>query len=548
LSGTVSRAALLAAVLALALAWFGALGHRKLIKPDEGRYGEIPREMVASGDWLTPRLNDLKYFEKPPLQYWATAVAYSLFGVSEWATRLWSALCGFAGVLLAFFVGRRLYGETAGLAAAAALAGAALYTAMSQLATLDMGTALFLSLAIFATLLAQLDGTAPRARLGWMLAGWAAMALAMLSKGLIGIVLPMGAVALYVLWNRDFGLLRRLHILPGAALFLAIAAPWFIAVSAANPEFARFFFVHEHFERFLTTQHERKGPLWYFVPVLLAGFLPWLLSLVGGLWTAARRDEAGAFRPTRFLLAWCAVVFAFFSLSGSKLPPYILPIFPALALLAGAQLAGASRRMLAAQAALAAFLGLALLALLGLADAAPAWLRSGERLAAYRPWLVAAAALLALPALLAAWLAWRGQRLASVFALAAGGLACTQLTLLGHGTFAPIYSAYDVVARARPALPPRARFYAVNQYDHTLPFYLGRTVTIVAQPEELGVPVTWEPEKYIPDLGAFAAAWGAEGTACGAFAPAEFEAIRAAYGLAARVVATGPRYLIACKP
>jgi 4-amino-4-deoxy-L-arabinose transferase-like glycosyltransferase len=544
----VSRTALLAAVLALALAWFGTLGERKLIKPDEGRYGEIPREMVASGDWLTPRLNDLKYFEKPPLQYWATAAAFSLFGVSEWATRLWGALCGFAGVLLAWFVGRRLYGEEAGLAAAAALAGAALYAVTSQVATLDMSTAFFLSLAVFATLLAQLDGTPPRARRAWMLAGWAAMALAVLSKGLIGIVLPMGAVALYILWQRDFGLLRRLHILPGAALFLAIAAPWFVAVSAANAEFARFFFVHEHFERFLTTQHERGGPLWFFVPVLLLGFLPWLLSLVGGLWRAARRAETGAFRPTRFLLAWCAVVFAFFSVSGSKLPPYILPIFPALALLAGSQLAQASRRLLAGQAALAALLGFALLALLGLADAAPAWVRSGEHLPAYRPWLVAAAALLALPALAAAWLAWRGRRLASVFALAAGGLACAQLTLLGHGTLAPIYSAYDVVSRARPALPPQARFYAVNQYDHTLPFYLGRTVTMVAQPEELRVPVTWEPQKFIPDLGAFAAAWRAAGAACGAFAPAEFEAIRAAHGLAARVVATGPRYLIACKP
>jgi len=544
----VSRTALLAALLALAAAWFGTLGERRLIKPDEGRYGEIPREMVASGDWLTPRLNDIKYFEKPPLQYWATAAAYSVFGVSEWAARLWGALTGFAGVLLAFFAGRRLYGEAAGFAAAAVLASAALYAVMSQVATLDMSTAFFLSLAVFATLHAQFDGTPPRAQRAWMLAGWAAMALATLSKGLIGFVLPMGAVGLYVLWQRDFGLLKRLHILPGTALFLAIAAPWFLAVSAANPEFARFFFVHEHFERFLTTQHERKGPLWYFVPVLLLGFLPWLPSLAGGVWRAARRPEAGGFLPARFLLAWCAVVFAFFSVSGSKLPPYILPIFPALAVLAGAQLAGASRGMLAGQAALATLLGLALLAVLGLAGATPAWVRSGEHLAAYRPWLLAAAAALALPASAAAWLGWRGRRLASVFALAAGGFACALLTLLGHGTLAPLYSAHDVVERARPALPPDARFYAVNQYDHTLPFYLGRTVTMVGQPEELRVPVTWEPQKYLADVGAFAAAWREPGAACAAFAPADYEAIRAAHGLEARVIASGPRWLIACKP
>ena len=393
------------------LAWFGALGQRKLVKPDEGRYGEIPREMVASGDWLTPRLNDLKYFEKPPLQYWATAAAYTAFGVTEWAARLWGALCGFAGVLLAWYAGRRVYGEPAALPAAAALAGCALYAAMSQLVTLDMGVSTFLSLSIFAVVLAQLDDTPQRERRAWMLAGWAAMALAVLSKGLIGLVLPMGAVALYILWQRDFGMLRRLHLVPGTALFLLIAAPWFVAVSAANPEFARFFFVHEHFERFLTTQHDRPGPAWYFVPVLFLGFFPWLLSLPAGLWQAARAAEPARFRPTRFLLAWCLAVFAFFSLSGSKLPPYILPMFPALALLVGAHLAGASRRLLLAQCCLAAVLGFALLALLAL-DAAPAWLRSAQHLQAYRPWLLAAGATLALarPRGRRARLAWSAPR------------------------------------------------------------------------------------------------------------------------------------------
>ena len=547
MSSALPRGALLVLALALALTWFGALGQRKLVKPDEGRYGEIPREMVASGDWLTPRLNGLKYFEKPPLQYWATAAAFSVFGVSEWATRLWGALCGFAAVLLAYHVGRRLYGEAAGPPAAAALAGSALFVAMSQVATLDMGVSAFLSLAVFAVVLAQLDDTPQRERLAWMLAGWAAMALAVLSKGLIGLVLPMGAVALYVLWQRDFGLLRRLHLVPGATLFLLIAAPWFVAVSAANPEFARFFFVHEHFERFLTAQHDRPGPAWYFVPVLFLGFFPWLLSLAAGLWRAARTAEPARFRPTRFLLAWCIAVFAFFSLSSSKLPPYILPMFPALALLVGAQLAGASRRLLVAQCGLAALLGLAVLALLA-RDAAPAWLRSAQHLEAYRPWLLAAGGSLALLSLVAAALAWRGRRLASIIVLAAGGLACAQLALLGHESLSPIYSAYDVVSKARPRLPPDARFYAVGQYDHTLPFYLGRTVTMVAQPEELRVPVTWEPEKFIPDLGAFADAWRRAGAACAAFAPAQLDAIRAAHGLQARVIATGARYLIACKP
>src|SRR6185369_4589718 len=108
--------------LAFALAWFGNIGYRKLVKADEGRYAEIPREMVASGDWLTPRLNGFKYFEKPALQYWATAAAFSVFGLHDWAARLWPALTGFLGVLLVWLIGNRAFGPPVGLASAAVLA------------------------------------------------------------------------------------------------------------------------------------------------------------------------------------------------------------------------------------------------------------------------------------------------------------------------------------------------------------------------------------------------------------------------------------------
>jgi len=540
-SGELPRAALAALLVALALAWFGGLGERRLLKADEGRYAEIPREMVASGDWLTPRLNGFKYFEKPPLQYWATAAAFATLGYGESSARLWTALTGFLGVLLAYYAGRRLLGPAGGPCAAAVLAGSVLYVFAGHVSSLDMGVSLFLSLAVFSIAFAQGDATAPRGRRNWMLVAWAAMALAVLSKGLIGLVLPAAAVLAYAAWQRDAALLRRLHIVPGTTLFLAVAAPWFIAVSAANPEFARFFFIHEHFERFLTTQHQRAGPLWYFVPVLAAGAAPWLLSLPAALWQAARSTPPSRFQPLRFLLVWCVVVFAFFSVSGSKLPPYILPMFPALALLVAAQLAHASRRLLAAQAGLAALIGFAALAIAA-ARALPALPEP------YRPWIIAAGAALAAPALAALWLAARGRGFASVFALAAGGLAFTQLVVLGHGALSPQYSAYDAVERARPGLPADAPFYAVRQYDHTLPFYLGRTVTLVGVTDELAGAIAWEPHKYVARLEDFAAAWHAASAACAAFAPAEFTALRAQYRLEARVLAESPRYLIACKP
>jgi len=180
----------------LAVAWLASLSARPLYKTDEARYGEISREMVQSGDWVTPRLNGFKYFEKPPLQYWAGAAAMELFGVRDWAARLWTALMALAGIALVYYAGRRLFGRPAGAAAAALLAGAPLYLAYGQFNTLDMGVSAFLSAAIFAFAVAQspaaeaVGGALVRRRRRWMLAGWAACALAVLSKGLIGIVLP----------------------------------------------------------------------------------------------------------------------------------------------------------------------------------------------------------------------------------------------------------------------------------------------------------------------------------------------------------------------
>jgi len=251
-----------------AAAWLATLAARPLYKTDEARYGEISREMAQSGDWVTPRLNGIKYFEKPPLQYWAGAAALKVFGVHDWAARLWTGLLSLAGVALAFFAGRRLFGASAGTAAAAILAGCPLFIAFGQFNTLDMGVSVFLAAAVFAFAIGQspgagsIGGALVRRRRRWMLAGWAACALAVLSKGLIGIVLPAATVALYMLLRRDWALLRRLELARGIPLFLAITVPWFVVVSMRNPEFARFFFVQEHFQRFTTTMHHREHPAW----------------------------------------------------------------------------------------------------------------------------------------------------------------------------------------------------------------------------------------------------------------------------------------------
>ena len=248
--------------------------------------------MAVSGDWITPRLNGIKYFEKPPLQYWATAAAYKTFGEHHWTARLWPALTGFLGVLLMFHVGARLYGHNAGLYAALVLGSSLLYTLMAHILTLDMGLTFFLTLALAGILLALDPRADAKTNRLWMHVAAAGCALAMLSKGLIGIVLPGAVVVLYMLVKRDFSLLRKLHLTSGGLLFFAICAPWFIAVSVVNPEFPQFFFIHEHLQRYTTTIHQRYQPWYYFIPIVLLGILPWLVTLFAAVIRALKRDRA----------------------------------------------------------------------------------------------------------------------------------------------------------------------------------------------------------------------------------------------------------------
>ena len=536
-----SRGALLVLALVLAAVWFGNLGHRKLTRPDEGRNAEIAREMVASGDWVTPRLNGFRYFEKPPLQYWATAAAFEAIGATEWTARLWTALTGFLGVVATAFVAGRLASPAAGAFAGAVLGSAALYVIVGHVANLDMGVAFFLSLTSFAFALAQRDGTRPAAQRNWMLLAWAAAALAVLSKGLIGIVLPAAAVAAYVFVQRDWARLRRLHWRAGGALFAAIAAPWFVAVSMANPEFLGFFFVQEHLERFLTKAHGHYEPPWYFVPILLGGLAPWTLVLFAALGPAWSGDREASFRPLRFLLVWVVVVFVFFSLSGSKLTFYIAPIFPALAVLIAVALTRCSRGLLVAQGILAAAAGAALVVLAPgqLARAAKPELPL-ELLQAYTPWVVAAGAALAIAAGASALLAWRGRRTAAVLIAAGGGLGFAQLAITGHEALAPVYSAYHSVARIKSAVREETPFFSVETFDHTVPFYLGRTVTMVGYKDELAVAIGWDPHNFVPDLATFDALWRAAPAAFAVFHPRDYR-LALSRGLPMTVIAEDPR-------
>ncbi len=325
----------------LALLWLATLSARPLFNPDEGRYAEIPREMLSSGDWIVPHLNGLAYIEKPPLQYWATALSYRVFGVSAFAARLYCALCALGNLVLVWIAARRLWGLEAGWRAAAALCGMLMFVVLGQLLTLDMSLTFYLTLSLTAFLLAQ-RAAQPRR---WMLLAWAAAGCGVLTKGLVAAVIPAAVLLLYSAYSRDFAPWRRLYARWGMPLFLCITVPWHWLAARRLTDFLQFFFVHEHLARYLSPVADRQEPWWFFIGVFLAGSVPWTLPalrVMGGAWRLGgdggrlgggrgwlggrwRGAPPAAFNPALFLWIWVAFIGVFYSLSDSKLMPYILP-------------------------------------------------------------------------------------------------------------------------------------------------------------------------------------------------------------------------------
>jgi 4-amino-4-deoxy-L-arabinose transferase-like glycosyltransferase len=540
-----------ALVIGFGILWFYVLGARTLVTSDEGRYAEMAREIVASGDWLTPRLNAIKYFEKPPLQVWATALAFKAFGLGEWQARLWTGLCGLLGIGLVAYTGRRVFNPWIGTTAGLVLASSFWWAALGHINTLDMGLSGMMTLALCGLLLGQRANAGDAENRNWMLACWAGMALAVLSKGLIGVVLPGAVLVWYTLITRDWAIWKRLHLGWGLLLFLAISAPWFVLVSIKNPEFAHFFFIHEHFERFTSKVHGRFQPWYYFIPMLLAGILPWLTVLVQSLFAGIRKTP-GDFQPKMLLLVWAVFIYFFFSISDSKLPSYILPIFPALALLIAAYLQTAGRntwRALAATVAAIGAIGLAVVPRLPKMASAPAEIAN---FAAAQPWAFAGCGLLLAGGLLALWLTRKNREtFASPTAtitvitviLAISGFLAGQLFMLGAEPEGLYRSGLPLVPAIEAELTPAMPIYAVGLYDQTLPFYLRRTMILVEHADELEFGLGLEPQLWLKTREEFIARWN-NGQKALAITRPEIYADFQQRGVPMRVVAQDARRIV----
>jgi 4-amino-4-deoxy-L-arabinose transferase-like glycosyltransferase len=456
------------------------------------------------------------------------------------------------------YTAARLLTREIGLFTGLALVACPYYMALAEIVTLDMGLTFWTTMTVCAFMLSQQSiqtAADSRRNLGWLGVAALASAGAVLSKGLIGIVFPGAVLFLYCLFNMDWRRLARINWWIAVPLFLLAVSPWFVLVADRNPEFLQFFFIHEHFQRFATTQHRRVQAWWFFIPILFVGVMAWAFLLVPALLRAWRHGhdststQSGAqsvrpFRPLRFALIWALFIIFFFSLSGSKLVAYILPTFPFVAMIVAYYLATTPGRTIAKFLIpiplLAVILAFVLNALPSRMAGNPLELGLYNQ---YAEILVAGCIAFAIGTAVATAFFWRNTKVSrrwGVALVAAASVFMVHRIDSGYETISPLQSGYALAQSIQKKLSAETRIYSVSTYDQTLAFYLGRYTTLVNYVDEFEMGQKSEPGRDIPRLEAFPAEWQKPGPVIAIIPPQDVDKMRG-MGLDFEVIHESPR-------
>ena len=477
---TTRKFALWGLLVLLAAGYFLNLGTAPLTEQSEARYAEVAWEMFASHDYLTPRYNFIKHFHKPPLYYWSIAASFHLFGVNELSARLPSTLAALLCIGLTWWFVRREMDsdkEQAWLAAGL-LASTPFFWEMARVSITDMFVTLLvlLSFTSFQRLVRQPDHRPA------FFAFWLSLGLNFLTKGPVGPAIVLVAVLAYCRIQKVP--LRTLRVIPGTALALAVGLPWYVWAVQANPGLLSYFLKFQTLDRVVSTVHGRGGPWWYYLPVMIGGFLPWTPWLVIRVKQVVRERT---WSPTEVLLAlWVIPPLVFFSAMGSKLPPYVLPLFPALAIFASGGVRRLSKNQLRWPGATFFFCGLFLFAQTSL--------NFIPKLSRYNPELLWAAGLLTIAGLVLS-LRPGNWRVASSLAIATMlGLeivAAAAFPRIAYRTAQPIAEA--ILEKAEPD----SEVAMYGRYLFGLPYYLNRPIVHIRHDREAMFESNDDYKKYM---------------------------------------------------
>ena len=475
-----------AGVIGLAtLLFFFHLGTYGLWEPDEARYSEIAREMLASHNFIVPHLNYVPYIEKPPLLYWLTTLAMSLFGVNELSARLVNALSALFGVAATCFFTAKTFDHRRAMLAGAVLTTSAIYAVMAQVLTTDMLLTATMTTAMYAFFLHWRYG----GRWCWLF--YAAMGLAVLTKGPVGVAIPAFVAMVFLCREGDLrGAIWKFRVIPGVILVAVIAAPWFVAITIREPGFFDFYFIGEHLKRFFDANYSHDQPPYYYVPILIGGLMPWTLALPFIPWRRLPPNPA-----RRFCVIASATILILFSLSSAKLVPYILPAVPPLAIVIADGLVTLTALKGSSDSRRFTAIG-PLLSIAG-AIAIIVALHASEFHAPYpmmvRPAIYAAGAILMGGGIVCFASLWLGRNAFGLGALVVTAAATLIVVSYGRLMAEPLRS-YAQLAKAIERVAPNSRLVCYPRYVQALPFYCRRRVILVGGKTELAFGSEHDPE------------------------------------------------------
>lgn len=469
------------------------LGSYPLFTPDEGRYSEVAREMIVTGDFITPRVNGVAFLDKPILYYWLQALAIGLFGIKEWAIRLFPALLGVLGCVTTYFCGRELFNRRTGLLAASILATMPLYFVGAHYANLDLEVAVWISGSLLFFITAIQSKKAYKKHL--FIASYLFAAFAFLTKGLIGLAFPSMIVGTWILLLSRWDVLKKMYLILGISLFIAIVLPWYVLVQQANPAFLHYFFVTQQVTRFLSaSEFNNQSPFWFYIPIVLIGMFPWTIFLlqtlkksIHAIWYARKQHATEL-----FLLLWIAIIFVFFSIPHSKTISYILPIMPALALLIGQYIACQWKQMSTISSTYFLVLGLLIAATL-IAMPHYQWLELAPGLT---PYLSIMASILFVSTIIAYW--YRKTSLLTLFAICTSSSALCLLLLTMSASHLNQNSTKLLAAQLKTIIQPQDEIVNYFKFYQDVPMYLERRVTLVAnwQAPDIAYKDNWVRELW----------------------------------------------------